>query len=222
MPWVRIDGDELRVDEARIAWTPAACAGTDGIAFWLRASGGRSVMHLAGWAPGQGATDLDGNGTVVASSEADRRSLLPGRDIGEQAGFFGVVPIDGRDFFVGAWLREVRGRPYVLQLARSDRFELLAREAVTPAINNTVVLLGGLMMITRRNLISQVIGLLSLENGLILAAVGVAGMPLVMELSTAALVLMLAVIAGVFALQMGERFQSLDTESLDTHRGEGE
>jgi hydrogenase-4 component E len=90
------------------------------------------------------------------------------------------------------------------------------------ALALSVVLLGGLMMITRRNLISQVIGLLSLENGLILAAVGVAGMPLVMELSTAALVLMLAVIAGVFALQMGERFQSLDTESLDTHRGEGE
>lgn len=87
---------------------------------------------------------LDGSGTVVASSEADRRSLLPGRDIGEQAGFFGVVPIDGRDFFVGAWLREVHGRPYVLQLARSDRFELLAREAVTPAITDTVVLLGSL------------------------------------------------------------------------------
>jgi hydrogenase-4 component E len=96
----------------------------------------------------------------------------------------------------------------------------LAREDLALALS--VVLLGGLMMITRRNLISQVIGLLSLENGLILAAVGVAGMPLVMELSTAALVLMLAVIAGVFALQMGESFQSLDTESLDTYRGEGE
>ena len=96
----------------------------------------------------------------------------------------------------------------------------LAREDLALALS--VVLLGGLMMITRRNLISQVIGLLSLENGLILAAVGVAGMPLVMELSTAALVLMLAVIAGVFALQMGESFQSLDTESLQSHRGEGE
>jgi hydrogenase-4 component E len=96
----------------------------------------------------------------------------------------------------------------------------LAREDLALALS--VVLLGGLMMITRRNLISQVIGLLSLENGLILAAVGVAGMPLVMELSTAALVLMLAVIAGVFALQMGESFQSLDTESLEPHRGEGE
>ncbi|MEN9498265.1 MAG: hypothetical protein RIS83_84 [Pseudomonadota bacterium] len=96
----------------------------------------------------------------------------------------------------------------------------LAREDLALALS--VVLLGGLMMITRRNAISQVIGLLSLENGLILAAIGVAGMPLVVELSTAALVLMLAVVAGVFALQMGESFQSLDTESLEPHRGEGQ
>lgn len=87
---------------------------------------------------------LDGSGAVVASSEADRRSLLPDREVREQAGFFGVVPIDGRDFFVGAWQREVHGQPYVLQLARSDRFELLAREAITPAITDTVVLLGSL------------------------------------------------------------------------------
>jgi len=87
---------------------------------------------------------LDDTGTVVASSEADRRSLLPGRAVHEQTGFFGVVPFDGRDFIVGAWQREVHGRPYVLQLARSDRFELLAREAVTPAITDTVVLLGTL------------------------------------------------------------------------------
>ena len=96
----------------------------------------------------------------------------------------------------------------------------MAREDLALALS--VVLLGGLMMITRRNAISQVIGLLSLETGLILAAIGVAGMPLVVELSTAAPVLMLAVVAGVFALQMGESFQSLDTESLEPHRGEGQ
>lgn len=87
---------------------------------------------------------LDGTGQVVASSEPDRRSLLPDRGFGEQPGFFGVVTFDGRDFFVGAWQREIQGRPYLLQLARSDRFELLAREAVTPAITDTVVLLGAL------------------------------------------------------------------------------
>lgn len=87
---------------------------------------------------------LDGSGQVVASNEADRRSLLPERPFAEQADFFGVVQFDGSEFFVGAWQRKVHGRPYILQLARSDRFELLAREAVTPAITETVLLLGTL------------------------------------------------------------------------------
>ena len=87
---------------------------------------------------------VDASGQVVASSEADRRSLIPGQSVADQSGFFGVVPIDGRDFFVGAWQRDVQGRTYVLQLARSDRFGLLARQAVTPVITDTVVLLGTL------------------------------------------------------------------------------
>jgi hydrogenase-4 component E len=94
----------------------------------------------------------------------------------------------------------------------------LAREDLALALS--VVLLGMLMMITRRNAISQVIGLLSLENGLILGAVGVAGMPLVVELSTAALVLMLCLVAGVFVFQIRERFDTLDISFLDRHRGE--
>jgi hydrogenase-4 component E len=93
----------------------------------------------------------------------------------------------------------------------------LARADLTFALS--VVLLGLLAMITRRNALSQVIGLLSLENGLILAAVGVAGMPLVLELSTAALVLMLAVVAGVVAFQFRLRLATLDTAALDRARG---
>jgi two-component system, OmpR family, sensor histidine kinase TctE len=87
---------------------------------------------------------LDNSGQVVASSEPDRRSLLPERDIADQPGFFGIVRFDERDFFVGAWQRTVHGQSYVLQLARSDRFEVLAREAVTPTIVETVALLGTL------------------------------------------------------------------------------
>ncbi|MBE9604847.1 hydrogenase-4 component E [Acetobacteraceae bacterium H6797] len=88
------------------------------------------------------------------------------------------------------------------------------------ALAMSVVLLGMLMMITRRNAISQIVGLMSLENGLILAAVSVAGMPLVVELSTAGLVLIMAVIAGVFVFHIRERFNSVDTAFLESHRGE--
>lgn len=92
----------------------------------------------------------------------------------------------------------------------------LARVDLTIALS--VVLLGMLAMIARRNAISQVIGLLSLENGLILAAIGVVGMPLVVELSTAALVLMLAVVAAVVVFQIRDRLDTLDTSILDRQR----
>jgi hydrogenase-4 component E len=93
----------------------------------------------------------------------------------------------------------------------------LAREDLALALS--VVLLGMLMMITRRNAISQVIGLMSLENGLILGAVAVTGMPLVVELSTAALVLMVAVVGGVVVFQIRDRLETLDTSLLDRQRG---
>jgi hydrogenase-4 component E len=94
----------------------------------------------------------------------------------------------------------------------------IAREDLALALS--VVLLGMLMMITRRNAILQVVGLMSMENGLILAAVGVAGMPLVVELSTAALVMMLLVVGGVFVFQIRERFDTVDIGFLERHRGE--
>ena len=98
--------------------------------------------------------------------------------------------------------------------------QAVAREDLALALS--VVLLGMLMMITRRNAILQVVGLMSLENGLILAAVGVAGMPLVVELSTAALVLVVLVVGAVFLLMIRGEFASTDTCLVERHRGEAE
>jgi hydrogenase-4 component E len=98
--------------------------------------------------------------------------------------------------------------------------QAVTRENLALALS--VVLLGMLMMISRRNAISQVVGLLSLENGLILAAVGVQGMPLVVELSTAALVLMLALVAGIVVFLLRDRMATLDTGHLHRQRGEAE
>lgn len=90
---------------------------------------------------------LDPRGRVVASSEPDRASLLPHLPIERQKDFFGVVRLDGVDFHVGAFQREVKGVPYIIQLGRSDRFEELAREAIAPAIIETVGLLAILSVI---------------------------------------------------------------------------
>ena len=71
----------------------------------------------------------------------------------------------------------------VVMLRVTAEADPLAREDLAFALS--VVLLGLLMMVTRRNAVSQVIGFMSLENGLVLAATGAMGMPLVVVISVA-------------------------------------
>lgn len=83
-----------------------------------------------------------------------------------------------------------------------------------------VILLGLLMMITRRNAITQVVGFMSLENGLILAATGAKGMPLVVEISVAFSILIAFIVFGIFVFRIRERFDTVDVSALDRFRGE--
>lgn len=94
----------------------------------------------------------------------------------------------------------------------------LTRE--TLAIALSVVLIGFLVMITRRNAVTQVVGFMSLENGLVLAAVGVKGMPLVVEMSVAFSVLIAFILFGMFFFRIRERFDNLDLQSIEDFRGE--
>ena len=94
----------------------------------------------------------------------------------------------------------------------------LAREDLAFALS--VVLLGLLTMVTRRNAVSQIIGFMSLENGLILAAAGAKGMPLVVEISVAFSVLIAFIVIGVFLFRIRERFDSVDVGVLEFSRGE--
>jgi hydrogenase-4 component E len=93
---------------------------------------------------------------------------------------------------------------------------LLAREDLAFALS--VVLLGLLMMVTRRNAVSQVVGFMSLENGLILAATGAKGMPFVVELSVAFSVLVAFIVIGIFLFRIRERFDTVDLQALDEVR----
>lgn len=78
------------------------------------------------------------------------------------------------------------------------------------------VLLSFLMMITRSKAVPQVVGFLSMENGLFFAATAaVYGMPMVVELGVALDVLVAALILGVFVFQIRERFDSVDTRHLE-------
>jgi hydrogenase-4 component E len=78
------------------------------------------------------------------------------------------------------------------------------------------VLLSFLMMITRAKAIPQVIGFLSMENGLFFAATAATqGMPMVVELGIALDVLVGILILGVFMFQIREQFDSLDISHLE-------
>jgi hydrogenase-4 component E len=99
--------------------------------------------------------------------------------------------------------------------AEADPF---ARQDLAFALS--VILLGLLIMVTRRNAVSQVVGFMSLENGLVLAATGAKGMPLVVEFSVAFSILIAFIVIGVFLFRIRERFDSVDVGALDRFRGE--
>ena len=94
----------------------------------------------------------------------------------------------------------------------------VAREDIALALS--VVLIGLLTMVTRRNAVSQIVGFMSLENGIILAATGARGMPLVVEFSTAFSILIAFIVFGIFIFRIRERFDTVDVSVLDQFRGE--
>jgi hydrogenase-4 component E len=105
----------------------------------------------------------------------------------------------------------------VVMLRVNAEADPLAREDLAFALS--VVMLGLLMMVTRSNAVSQVVGFMSLENGLILAAAGAKGMPLVVEISVAFSVLVAFIVIGVFLFRIRERFDTVDIEALDRFQG---
>jgi hydrogenase-4 component E len=104
----------------------------------------------------------------------------------------------------------------VVMLRVTEEADRLAREDLAFALS--VVLLGLLMMVTRRNAVGLIIGFMSLENGLVLAATGAKGMPLVVEISVAFSVLIAFIVIGVFLFRIRERFESIDVEDIDRAR----
>ena len=106
----------------------------------------------------------------------------------------------------------------VVMLRVTATADPLAREDLAFALS--IVLLGLLMMVSRRNAVGQVIGFMSLENGLVLAAAGAKGMPLVVEISVAFSVLIAFIVIGIFLFRIRERFDTVELQALDRFRGE--
>ena len=88
------------------------------------------------------------------------------------------------------------------------------------AVAISLFLIGFFTMINRRKALTQVLALLSLENGLFLAAISLTyGMPLIVELGILFDVLVAAMVLGILVYRIRETFESMDVSRLRRLRG---
>lgn len=96
--------------------------------------------------------------------------------------------------------------------------EVLPTAALSLSV--AVVLVAFILMIVRRDVVSQAIGFFSLENGVSVASLVVAaGMPLILEVAFLFDLLVAVVVFGVLMRTHHRRSQSLSTTNLDRLRG---
>jgi hydrogenase-4 component E len=91
----------------------------------------------------------------------------------------------------------------------------------TLAIAITLLLTGFFLMFNRRKAITQVLALLTVENGVMLAAVALTtyGMPLVVELGIFFDVMVAVMVLGILVYRIRESFASMDTSKLSQLKG---
>lgn len=106
----------------------------------------------------------------------------------------------------------VVGRPFM-------SLERLGNNTLPVAL--TLVLTGIFLMINRRKALTQVLALLTVENGVMLAAVALTtyGMPLVVELGIFFDVLVAVMVLGILVYRIRENFASMDTSKLNQLKG---
>lgn len=123
------------------------------------------------------------------------------------------IVISGGLTLVGYTVAESFARPEEAGGART-----LGHNALAVAIS--LFLIGFFMMINRRKALSQVLALLSLENGLFLAAIALTyGMPLIVELGISFDVLVGVMVLGILIYRISETFESMDVSKLRRLRG---
>lgn len=91
----------------------------------------------------------------------------------------------------------------------------------TLAVAITLLLTGFFLMFNRRKAITQVLALLTVENGVMLAAVALTtyGMPLVVELGIFFDVMVAVMVLGILVYRIRESFASMDVSKLSQLKG---
>lgn len=88
------------------------------------------------------------------------------------------------------------------------------------ALALTLMQLGLWLMVGRRKALTQVVGLLVVENGIFVAALATSfGMPMVVELGLAFDLLVAVVVLGLLIFRIQSTYSSISTENLDRLKG---
>lgn len=87
----------------------------------------------------------------------------------------------------------------------------------TLAVATALLLTGFFLMINRRKAITQVLALLTMENGVMLAAIALTthGMPLVVEIGIFFDVVVAVMVLGILVFRIRETFSSMDVSKLN-------
>jgi hydrogenase-4 component E len=103
------------------------------------------------------------------------------------------------------------GRP----ILEAQRLGGLPVSRVLPA-SIAMIMIGMFIMIARKQAVSQIIGLLTMENGLFLSGLSITyGMPLIVEIGIFFDIFLAVLILGVFVFRINQTF---DTINIDTIR----
>jgi len=91
----------------------------------------------------------------------------------------------------------------------------------TLAVALALLLTGFFLMINRRKAITQVLALLTMENGVMLAAIALTsyGMPLVVEIGIFFDLVTAVMVLGILVYRIRESFDSMDTSKLNQLKG---
>lgn len=82
-------------------------------------------------------------------------------------------------------------------------------------VSLAITLLGFFVMIIRKKAITQILGLLAMEDGIFLAAISTSySMPLIVKLGVFFDILVGVIIMGIYVYRIKETFDSIDTDSL--------
>jgi hydrogenase-4 component E len=95
---------------------------------------------------------------------------------------------------------------------------IVSRDALSAALSLTLI--GLLMIMTRQQAIMQIIGLITMENGLYLLGLSVTkGLPLIIELGIFFDVLVVVVVLVILTYRLKVSFMSTDTSVLKKLKG---